>query len=198
MKRIFDIIFSFLGLLLLLPLFICISLAIYFTSKGGVFFMQTRVGKFSKDFKIFKFRSMQIGSDKKGLLTVGTKDSRITRVGMFLRKYKLDELPQLINVLIGSMSFVGPRPEVRKYVDLYSLKQESVLQVKPGITDPASLKYRNENQLLAQSTNSEKTYVDEIMPAKLKLNMEYIGKANIKTDIGIIWQTILVVMRIRN
>lgn len=198
MKRIFDIIFSFLGLLLLLPLFICISLAIYFTSKGGVFFMQTRVGKFSKDFKIFKFRSMQIGSDKKGLLTVGTKDSRITRVGMFLRKYKLDELPQLINVLIGSMSFVGPRPEVRKYVDLYSLKQESVLQVKPGITDPASLKYRNENQLLAQSTNPEKTYVDKIMPAKLKLNMEYIGKANIKTDIGIIWQTILVVMRIRN
>lgn len=139
---------------------------------------------------LLKFRSMRLGSDKSGLLTIGGRDPRVTRSGYFIRKYKIDELPQLINVLIGEMSLVGPRPEVRKYVDLYNLEQRKVLLVKPGITDLASLEYFNENELLAQSTDPERTYIDTVMPDKLKLNLKYINQAGLIADIKIILRTI--------
>lgn len=190
MKRVFDIVMSLLGLMVLLPFFLLISLWIVLDSRGGVFYRQTRVGRYGKDFRLWKFRSMRPDSDKKGLLTVGGRDPRITRSGYFLRKYKLDELPQLINVLTGDMSFVGPRPEVRKYVDLYTQEQRKVLNVRPGITDLASLHYFEENELLAKSPDPEKTYIEEVMPAKLKLNLEYIDKANLGTDLGMIFKTI--------
>lgn len=190
LKRVFDIVFSLFGIIVLLPFFLIISILIVLDSKGGVFYFQTRVGKMSVDFKLFKFRTMQTNADKKGLLTVGSKDSRITKIGYFLRKYKIDELPQLINVLNGTMSFVGPRPEVRKYVDLYNIEQQQILQVKPGITDFASLEYFNENDLLAKSDNPEKTYINEVMPAKIELNKKYIANPSLGTDISIILKTI--------
>lgn len=151
--------------------------------------MQTRVGKNNKDFKLFKFRTMKTDSDKKGLLTVGNTDSRITGTGLWLRKYKLDELPQLFNVLIGEMSLVGPRPEVRKYVELYSHEQLKVLSVKPGITDNASIEYADENELLSKQTEPEKFYISEVMPAKLKINLEYISNQSIAEDFRIILKT---------
>lgn len=189
-KRLMDIVVSFLGILILLPLFVLLGLLIAFESRGGVFYRQLRVGKNGRDFKLWKFRSMRTGSDKKGLLTVGEKDNRITGMGLFIRKYKLDEFPQLFNVLAGQMSLVGPRPEVRKYVDLYSEEQLRVLHVKPGITDLASIAYMDENRLLGLSDNPEKTYIDEVMPAKLKLNMEYISKMGFLTDLKIIFNTL--------
>ncbi|MGE0561438.1 MAG: sugar transferase [Flavobacteriales bacterium] len=189
-KRFFDIIFSLIGLLFLLPFFILIGLIIVIDSKGGVFYQQNRVGKNSKDFGLFKFRTMKPDSDKKGLLTVGGRDPRITAIGYHLRKYKLDELPQLINVLIGDMSLVGPRPEVRKYVDLYDKEQLQVLQVKPGITDYASIEYFNENELLGKSSNPEETYIKEVMPEKLRINLKYIEEYSIFTDFKIIFKTI--------
>ncbi|MEE1203359.1 MAG: sugar transferase, partial [Bacteroidales bacterium] len=158
MKRLFDVVCSFFGLLVLSPLFVFLSLWVGLGSKGGVFYKQKRVGRFNKDFTLYKFRSMRVGSDKKGLLTIGGKDSRVTKAGFFIRKYKLDELPQLLNVLKGDMSFVGPRPEVRKYVDMYTERQLKVLDVRPGITDLASIKYRNENDLLATADNPEQYY----------------------------------------
>lgn len=190
MKRLFDILLSFVGLIILLPFFILISVWILLDSRGGIFYRQTRVGKNNIDFRLWKFRSMRPDSDKKGLLTVGGRDPRITSSGYFLRKYKIDELPQLINVLKGDMSFVGPRPEVRKYVDQYNDEQRKVLNVLPGITDVASLHYFEENELLSKSNDPEKTYIEEIMPAKLKLNLEYISKANLGTDIGMVFKTI--------
>ncbi len=190
LKRAFDIFCSFIGLIILSPLFIIVCLLITLTSKGGIFFLQTRVGKNNSHFKLFKFRTMFTDSDKKGLLTVGAKDPRITLVGYYLRKYKLDELPQLLNVFFGSMSLVGPRPEVRIYVDLYSAEQKKVLLVKPGITDYASLEYFSENELLAKSSSPEKTYINEIMPAKLELNKKYILKNNVWIDIKIIFKTL--------
>lgn len=190
MKRIIDILLSLIGLIILSPFFIIISLAILLDSRGGVFYLQTRVGKNNTDFKLFKFRTMSVGSDKKGLLTVGARDTRITKTGYFLRKYKLDELPQLINVFIGNMSLVGPRPEVRKYVDLYTAEQLKVLSVKPGITDVASYTYFSESELLSQSDNPEKTYIEVVMPDKLKINLEYIRERTILTDFGIIFKTI--------
>jgi lipopolysaccharide/colanic/teichoic acid biosynthesis glycosyltransferase len=190
MKRLFDIVGSFTGLVVLLPFLLIISIWILLDSRGGIFYRQTRVGKNNIDFRLWKFRSMRPDSDKKGLLTVGGRDPRITNSGYFLRKYKLDELPQLINVLTGDMSFVGPRPEVRKYVDLYNDEQRKVLNVLPGITDVASLQYFEENELLAKSNDPERTYIEEIMPAKLRLNLEYIGKANFGTDVGMIFRTI--------
>lgn len=190
MKRLMDIFFSLIGLILLFPLFLIVGLIISIDSKGGVFYKQTRVGKDGKDFKLFKFRSMAVGSDKKGLLTVGGNDSRITKPGYFIRKYKIDELPQLINVFIGDMSLVGPRPEVRKYVDLYNQEQQKVLSVQPGITDYASIAYINENEVLGNSTNPEKTYIEEVMPSKLKLNLKYIEEKSVITDIKIIFKTI--------
>lgn len=189
-KRLFDIIFSILGLIVIAPMFIILSLLIIIDSKGGVFYLQTRVGKNLVPFKLYKFRSMKSNSDKKGLLTVGNNDSRITKVGYYLRKFKLDELPQLINVLIGNMSFVGPRPEVEKYVKLYNQEQLQVFKVKPGITDWASIKYVNENEILAKSNTPEQTYIDEIMPAKLKLNLDYVNNNNVIIDIKIIILTI--------
>jgi lipopolysaccharide/colanic/teichoic acid biosynthesis glycosyltransferase len=189
-KRIFDIFFSIIGLLLISPVLLILALLISFDSSGGVFYKQVRIGKNLKPFKLFKFRSMSTNADKKGLLTVGHNDSRITRIGYYLRKYKLDELPQLINVLIGQMSIVGPRPEVEKYVKLYNQEQLNVLKVKPGITDWASIKYVNENEILAKSKNPEDTYITEIMPAKLRLNLEYVKHNNIFVDIKIILLTI--------
>ncbi len=194
-KRIFDIIFSFLGILLLTPLLIIISLLIIFDSPGGILYLQTRVGKNNKDFKLFKFRTMKTDSDKKGLLTVGNTDSRITRTGLWLRKYKLDELPQLVNVLLGNMSLVGPRPEVRKYVELYQVEQKKVLSVKPGITDNASIKYADENELLSKQADPEKFYISEVMPAKLKINLEYISNQNMAEDFRIIFRTFLKIFK---
>ncbi len=191
LKRLFDIFVSFTGLLLLLPLFFIIGLVVRLGSPGSVFYRQQRVGKKGQLFRIFKFRTMQPNSDSKGLLTVGGRDPRITRSGYFLRKYKLDELPQLLNVLIGDMSFVGPRPEVKKYVDLYTPQELQVLNVRPGITDYASLEYFSENELLATSDDPETTYIQEIMPAKLKLNARYIEEAGLLTDVKIMGRTIL-------
>ncbi|MFL5753155.1 MAG: sugar transferase [Bacteroidia bacterium] len=189
-KRIFDFTFSFIGFIILLPVFLIISIVIASDSKGGIFYKQLRVGKNNSDFKLFKFRTMRSGSDKKGLLTVGGHDSRITRSGYFLRKYKLDELPQLINVMKGDMSLVGPRPEVRKYVELYDPEQKKVLSVRPGITDYASIEYSDENELLAKAADPEQTYIHEVMPAKLKLNAKYIAEQGLLTDLKIIFRTI--------
>jgi lipopolysaccharide/colanic/teichoic acid biosynthesis glycosyltransferase len=190
-KRIFDLFFSLTGLLALAPILLLLGLLIKLESKGPVFYLQIRVGRYGRDFKLFKFRTMFPDSDKKGLITVGMKDPRITKIGYILRRYKLDELPQLINVLYGNMSFVGPRPEVRKYVDMYSTSELSVLAVKPGITDLASLTYINENEILAQASDPEITYLNEVMPHKLALNMEYIRKSSLWFDIKIIFRTIL-------
>ena len=195
LKRLFDIISSIIGLSLLMPFLIILSIAIIMESRGGVFYLQTRVGKNNKDFKLYKFRSMAVGSDKKGLLTVGANDSRITKVGLIIRKYKLDEFAQLINVLIGNMSLVGPRPEVRKYVDMYNDEQKKVLEVKPGITDYASLEYFDENEVLAKSDNPEQTYINEVMPHKLELNMKYIDNNNLLIDIGLIFKTVFKILR---
>jgi len=190
LKRLFDILASSLGLLLLGPLFLCLSIAVKVDSSGPVFYRQIRIGRNQRSFSLFKFRSMAIGSDAKGLLTVGGRDSRITRVGYFIRKYKLDELPQLMNVLKGDMSLVGPRPEVARYVAMYSADQLRVLSVRPGITDYASIKYFSENDMLAASSNPEKTYIEVIMPAKLKINLDYIDNRTMFTDIKIVLLTL--------
>ena len=174
MKRLFDIVMSGLGLLILSPLFLFLAFWIKLDSKGPVFFRQSRVGKGNKDFRIFKFRSMRVGSDKGSQVTIGGHDPRITRSGYFIRKFKLDELPQLINVFIGDMSLVGPRPEVRHYVDYWTPEQMHVLDVRPGITDPASIKFRNENELLEKAEDPEQYYIDVIMQEKLKLYLEYV------------------------
>ncbi|MCK4956709.1 MAG: sugar transferase [Candidatus Cloacimonetes bacterium] len=195
MIRFFDVIFSFLGLLILLPIMIIVSLMILLESKGGVFYKQLRVGKDNRIFKLYKFRSMTIGSDKKGLITVGSKDSRITKIGYFIRKYKIDELPQLLNVLIGEMSLVGPRPEVKKYVELYTKEEKQVLSVKPGITDYASIEYSEENILLGKSKNPEQTYIKEIIPAKIALNMKYINNKTIIEYFRIIILTIIKILK---
>lgn len=190
LKRLFDIIVSGLGLLFLFPFFLFISVLIILNSKGGAFYRQIRVGKNGVNFKLFKFRTMSLNSDSVGLITIGNRDPRVTQVGYFLRKYKIDELPQLLNVFFGSMSLVGPRPEVPKYVELYTPEQKQVLKVKPGITDYASLEYFSENELLALSENPDKTYIDEVLPAKLKLNLKYIEEAGFVTDLKIIAKTI--------
>jgi len=168
---------------------------IIFDSKGGIFYRQVRVGKNGTDFYLFKFRSMRTDADKKGLLTVGGRDPRITRMGYYIRKYKIDELPQLLNVLLGDMSLVGPRPEVRKYVNLYNAQQMLVLSVQPGITDYASIEYSNENEILGRANNPEKTYIEEIMPAKLQLNLKYIEEKSLVTDFRIIFKTILKIIK---
>lgn len=189
-KRVFDICCSLIGVIVLSPVFLVISILIVANSGLPIFYLQNRVGKGNRDFKLFKFRTMHTDADKKGLLTVGGRDPRVTAIGYYLRKYKLDELPQLFNVLFGSMSLVGPRPEVRKYVNMYTLEQQQVLLAKPGITDFASLEYINENELLAASSDPEQTYITEIMPAKLNLNLKYIHHQGLATDIRIIFKTI--------
>lgn len=195
MIRFFDIIFSIIGLVILSPLFIVLYLLIRIESKGGGFYSQERIGKNGKPFKLYKFRSMRIGSDKKGLITIGEKDNRITKTGFILRKYKLDELPQLWNVFIGDMSLVGPRPEVKKYTDLYAEEQKQVLQVRPGITDWASIKYVDENKILGESKDPDEAYVNLIMPNKIKLNMVYIQHQTLGEYFKIIFTTFKEIVR---
>lgn len=189
MKRIFDILFSLIVLTAFLPFGIVIALIILLTSKGGIFYVQERIGRYEKPFGLLKFRTMRKDADKLGKLTVGMRDPRITGIGYFLRKYKLDEFPQFINVLLGSMSVVGPRPEVKEYVDLYTPAQKQVLNVKPGITDYASLEYFEENELLGKSADPRKTYIEEVMPAKLELNKKYASNPSIGQDVKIVWKT---------
>lgn len=191
LKRLFDIVASFIGIILLSPFLIIIAIFIKLGSNGPVFFKQERVGLKGKHFLILKYRTMIVDAEKYGKqITVG-KDNRITAVGSFLRKYKLDELPQLFNVLKGDMSLVGPRPEVPRYVKLYSKEQLKVLDVRPGITDLASLRYSDENELLGTVENPEEYYVNVIMKDKLDLNLEYIDKSNVFYDIVIILKTIV-------
>lgn len=190
MKRLFDIVCSFFGLLFLSWLFVFVALWVGLSSRGGVFYRQRRVGRCNRDFTIYKFRSMRVNSDRQGLLTIGGRDGRITKAGVFIRKNKLDELPQLFNVLRGDMSFVGPRPEVRKYVELYTEEQKKVLTVRPGITSLSSIKYRNENEILSRSDNPEQYYIDVIMQDKLAIELDYLEQRSLLTDIKVIFQTI--------
>lgn len=195
MKRLFDIIASGLGLLILSPLFLVVAVWVKLDSPGPVFYKQIRVGRNNKDFFLYKFRSMRVGSDKKGLITVGGHDPRVTRSGYYIRKYKLDEFPQLINVFKGDMSLVGPRPEVRKYVDLYTPEQMHVLDVRPGITDLASIRYRNENELLEQASDPEQYYRNVVMQDKLRINLEYVRNHSFLGDIRLIFNTFIAIVK---
>jgi lipopolysaccharide/colanic/teichoic acid biosynthesis glycosyltransferase len=190
LKRATDILLSLPILVLLSPVWFLIAIAVSLDSPGGPFYVQERIGRFGRPFAMYKFRTMAKGADRKGLITIGNKDSRITKTGTFLRKYKIDEFPQLLNVIKGDMSLVGPRPEVRKYVEMYNEKQRAVLNVRPGLTDYASLEYFHENELLAQSSDPNKTYVEEVMPAKLALNLRYIEEQSMMTDGRILLRTI--------
>ncbi len=195
MIRFFDIVFSAVGLIVLSPLFLALYLLIRLESKGGGFYSQERIGKEGFPFRLYKFRSMKTGADKKGLITIGDKDKRVTKVGYFIRKYKLDELPQLWNVLIGNMSLVGPRPEVKKYTDLYDDEQKKVLSVRPGITDWASIKFVDENKILGESKDPDDAYVNLIMPNKIKLNMVYIQHQTLGEYFKIIFTTFKEIVR---
>ena len=194
MKRLFDIVASGCGLLVLSPVLLIVAIWIKLDSRGPVFYRQVRVGYKNKDFRIFKFRSMRIGSDKGSLVTIGGRDSRITRSRYFIRKYKMDEMPQLINVFVGDMSLVGPRPEVRHYVDYWTPEQMHVLDVRPGITDPASIKFRNENELMGQAENPEDYYINVIMQEKIKLYLEYVENASFMYDLMLIFKTFKVII----
>lgn len=189
MKRLFDVIASGLGLVCLSPLFAILAIWIKCDSKGPVFYRQVRVGRGNRDFRLFKFRSMRPDADKLGLITVGGHDPRVTRSGYYIRKYKLDEFPQLINVFLGDMSLVGPRPEVRKYVEMYTPEQMRVLSVRPGITSLASIRYRNENEILAEADDPDRCYIEQVMPDKLKIDLEYVDRASLLTDIRLIFST---------
>jgi lipopolysaccharide/colanic/teichoic acid biosynthesis glycosyltransferase len=194
-KRLFDIVASAIGLLVLWPVFLVIAVLIKLEDGGPVFYRQERIGYKGRPFKIWKFRTMVVNADKLGKpLTVG-RDPRITRVGYWLRKFKLDELPQLLNVLLGEMSLVGPRPEVPQYVALYTPEQRKVLDLVPGITDPASIKFANEAELLAEASNPEKFYIEHIMPTKIRLNMEYASHATLWSDILVILKTLVRIVR---
>ena len=195
MKRLFDIVASGLGLLFLSPFFLLIAIWIKLDSKGPVFYRQVRVGRYNKDFKIFKFRSMRMGADKGSLVTIGGRDPRVTKSGYYIRKFKLDEFPQLINVFLGEMSLVGPRPEVRHYVNYWTPEQMHVLDVRPGITDPASIKFRNENELMEKAENPEDYYINVIMQEKKKLYLEYVQNASFWYDVKLIFQTFLVIVK---
>ena len=194
LKRIFDIILSLFGLIILFPFMLMIAILIKLDSEGTVFFKQVRITKGGKEFKIFKYRTMRVGSDKYSQITVG-KDDRITKIGMFLRKYKLDEIPQLINVLLGDMSLVGPRPEVPKYVAFYTDEQKEILKVRAGITDYASIEFSDENDLLASEAEPEKAYIEKIMPKKIELNKKYLSEISMLTDIKIILLTIKKILK---
>lgn len=195
MIRYFDILFSLIGIIIFSPLFLFLSIVINLESRGGCIYKQIRVGKNGKDFLLYKFRSMRKDSDKKSLITIGGRDLRVTKVGYFIRKYKLDELPQLFNVLKGDMSLVGPRPEVRKYVEMYTLDQQIVLSIRPGITDYASIEYSNENEILELSEDPEYTYIHEIMPQKIALNMKYINSYNLLEYFKLIIFTLIKVFK---
>ena len=194
MKRLFDILLSLVVLVIGLPFALITALLIVVDSKGGVFYRQSRVGRDNVDFQLYKFRTMCTGADKGSLITVGGDDVRITKVGRFLRKFKIDEFPQFLNILKGEMSIVGPRPEVRKYVDMYTPEQMRVLSVRPGLTDYASIRYVNENELLATSPDPEKTYIEEIMPDKLNLNLKYIDEQSLWVDMKIMMQTLIAIV----
>ncbi len=194
-KRLFDLFFSFFAILILLIPGLILALIIVFESRGGAFYRQVRVGRNEKPFMLLKFRTMFCGSDSKGLLTVGSADSRVTGFGKFLRKSKMDELPQMLNILAGHMSFVGPRPEVPKYVAMYSDEQKMVLSVRPGLTDYASLEYINESDLLAQQSDPERFYIETVMPDKLNLNLRYIKEMGCATDLKIIFRTLKRIVR---
>jgi len=189
MKRALDIVIALIILVFFLPLGLLISLLIVLETKGGIFYKQERVGLNGKPFGLLKFRSMRPNADRLGQLTVGERDPRVTNIGHFIRRYKLDEFPQFINVLIGEMSIIGPRPEVKKYVDLYTIEQRTILKVKPGITDYASIEYFDESRLLGESENPEQTYIQEIMPAKLILNKKYLDNPTVFHDMKIMWLT---------
>ncbi len=189
-KRIFDFISSFIGLILLSPLFVIVALLIKAEDKGSVFFRQERVGQNGKTFKIYKFRTMVENAEKLGAQVTKEDDPRITKIGRILRKYKIDELPQLINVIKGDMSLVGPRPEVKKYVEIFKEDYKEILKVKPGITDYASLEYKDENKLLKGSKNPEKIYIEKILPEKIKYYKRYIKDISFITDIKLIFKTI--------
>lgn len=191
MKRAFDVLVSFIVLVLFFPIGLMLAFLIVIESKGGVFYYQERVGQNQQLFSLIKFRSMRINADLQGQLTVGSRDSRITKVGFFIRKFKLDEFPQFINVLNGDMSIVGPRPEVPKYVALYTEQQLKVLTVKPGITDYASIAYFHENEILARAADPEKAYIEEVMPAKIQLNQRYLAKPTLSADLKIMLLTFL-------
>jgi lipopolysaccharide/colanic/teichoic acid biosynthesis glycosyltransferase len=195
MKRFLDIVFSLLVLAVGLPFGLVIALLIVLDSKGSVIYRQSRVGRNNVDFWLYKFRTMCVAADRGSLITVGADDARITRVGAFLRKFKIDEFPQFLNILKGEMSIVGPRPEVRKYVDLYTPEQMRVLSVRPGLTDYASIRYVNENELLATSADPEQTYIQEIMPDKLNLSLKYIDEKSLLTDAKIVLQTIVAIFK---
>ena len=197
MKRLFDLFASGCGLIVLSPLFLVVSILIKIDSRGPVFYRQVRVGFHNRDFRIFKFRTMRVGSDKGSLVTIGGRDPRVTRVGYYLRKFKVDELPQLINVFIGDMSLVGPRPEVRHYVDYWTPEQLHVLDVRPGITDPASIKFRNENELMEKAENPEEYYINVIMQEKIRLYLEYVANHSFWRDLVIIFKTFWVVVKER-
>lgn len=197
MKRAFDIIASGLGLLILSPIFLILAIWIKWDSKGPVFYRQVRVGKNNKDFCIYKFRSMRVGADKGSLVTIGGRDPRVTRSGYWIRKFKLDELPQLINVFIGDMSLVGPRPEVRHYVNYWTEEQMHVLDVRPGITDPASIKFRNENELMEKAEDPEKYYIEVIMQEKIRLYLEYVKNHSFWYDIKLIFKTFQTIIKDR-
>lgn len=194
MKRLFDIVASCIWLIVLSPLLLAVAIWIKLDSKGPVFYRQVRVGRYNKDFRIFKFRSMRMGSDKGSLVTIGGRDPRVTRSGYFIRKYKLDELPQLLNVLLGDMSLVGPRPEVRHYVNYWTAEQMHVLDVRPGLTDPASIKFRNENDLLGAVEDPEAYYINVIMQEKIKLYLEYVEQASFGYDLKLLFKTLKVIV----
>jgi len=194
-KRIFDVVASGLGLMALAPLFGLAALLIKLRDRGPVFYRQTRIGRAGRPFRIWKFRTMVPDADRSGVLITVGRDSRITPIGRWLRKFKIDELPQLINVFVGEMSFVGPRPEVEKYVSLYTEEQRRVLAYVPGITDPASLKYYNESELLEQSEDSDRMYVEEIMPDKTAINLEYAQRSTVWSDLRLVVGTVLRCLR---
>jgi len=191
MKRLLDLALTVTALLVLSPVLLLVALLVVLDSKGPAIYKQQRIGKNGKPFWLYKFRTMKTHSDKQGLLTVGERDPRITRLGYSLRKLKLDELPQLWNVLVGDMSIVGPRPEVAKYVNMYNDRQRKVLDVRPGLTDPASLEYFEENKIIASFDHPEEAYIQIVMPRKLELNLEYLERRNFFTDLFIMVRTLM-------
>ena len=195
MIRLFDIVFSGIGLIVLSPLFLIVYVLIRLESKGGGFYSQERIGLNGRPFQLYKFRSMRTDADKGSLITIGGHDPRITSMGYFIRCYKIDELPQLWNVLIGDMSLVGPRPEVRRYVDLYSEEQRKVLTVRPGITDWASIEYVDENEILGRAVDPDRAYIEQIMPDKIRHNMKWIENQSVKEYFKIIFLTFYRIVR---